>query len=89
MKGMGKTETVSARAAPIRVTVDCRLLRRLDREARRTGTTRSALVRQALEEMLSAEDPEDAEDVRISEARLADPNEGRVPWEQVRAKAGL
>lgn len=57
------------------------LLQELDRLAEKLGLGRSELIRQAIERML-----EDADDIAVSEARMADDDDGVVSWAQVKAE---
>jgi predicted DNA-binding protein len=77
------TSTDSAHVA-VNVDLTVGLLERIDRLAESAGVTRSALIGQAIEDLL-----EDAEDIAVSEARLADEDDPLVPWERVKAEAGL
>jgi len=70
------TSTDTGRVA-VNVDLSVGLLERIDRLAESTGVTRVALIRQAVEDLL-----EDAEDIAVSEARLADAEDPLVPWEQ-------
>ena len=81
---MAKATSTETRRVPVNVHLTAGLLVRIDRLAERTGRSRSALIRQAVERLL-----EDAEDLAVSEARLQDPDDAVVPWEQVKAEAGL
>ena len=81
---MAKAADTGSRRVAVNVNLTVGLLDRIDRLAESSGSTRSALIRQAVEDML-----EDAEDIAVSEARLADPDDPLVPWEQVRAGARL
>jgi predicted DNA-binding protein len=75
------TNTDSERVA-VNVDLTAGLLERIDRLAESAGVTRSALIRQAIQDTL-----EDAEDIAVSEARLADEDDPLVPWERVKAEA--
>jgi len=80
---MGKVTSTEARRVAVNVNLTVGLLDRLDRLAERSGMSRSALVRRAVERVL-----EDAEDAAISETRLQDADDPLVPWRQVEAEAG-
>lgn len=64
--------------AQISVTLTADLLERIDALAESAGLTRAELIRQAIHDLL-----EDAEDIAVSEARLADTDDPVVPWEEV------
>jgi len=80
---MAKVTSTETRRVAVNVNLTVGLLDRLDRLAERSGLSRSALVREAVERVL-----EDAEDVAVSEARLQDADDPLVPWRQVKAEAG-
>jgi predicted DNA-binding protein len=81
---MPKVTKPEARRVAVNVNLTVGLLDRIDRLADSTGQSRSALIRQAVERLL-----EDAEDVAVSEARLQDADDALIPWEKVKAEAGL
>jgi predicted DNA-binding protein len=81
---MAKVTGAEARRVAVNVNLTVGLLERIDRLAETAGVTRSALIRQAIEDML-----EDAEDIAISEARLADEDDPLVPWGQVKVEGRL
>lgn len=81
---MVKAAKDAAPRVAMSVTITSRLREQIDRAARGQGVSRSEFVRQAVEEAL-----EDLDDVEVARARLADPNEEDIPWEVVKAEAGL
>lgn len=81
---MPRVTSPEARRVAVNVNLTVGLLQELDRLAEGSGLSRSAFIRQAIEHAL-----EDAEDIAVAEARMGDPNDGVVPWEQVKAEAGL
>jgi predicted DNA-binding protein len=81
---MAKAASAEARRVAANVNLTAGLLDRIDRLAESTGRSRSAVIREALEHLL-----EDAEDIAVSEARLRDADDELVPWEEVKAEAGL
>ena len=86
---MGKVSTGTPERAPVHVTLDRALLRRVDRRAKQAGQSRSAVVREALVRLLE-EDEEDRRLVAAAEAAYHDPdNQERIPLAQIKAKHGL
>lgn len=81
---MPKITDNSTRRVAVNVSLTVALLEHLDALAQEQGLSRSALIRGAIERMI-----EDADDIAVSEARLNDPSDPWVPWEQVKAEAGL
>jgi predicted DNA-binding protein len=67
----------------VNISLDLATLTKLDEQARRAGLTRSGLIRRMVQEW--GEDEEgDLELAREAKRRLQDPNEKRIPWEQVK-----
>lgn len=81
---MPKITNNSTRRVAVNISLSVGLLEHLDALAASEGRSRSAFIRAAIERMI-----EDADDIAVSEARLKDPNDPWVPWEQVKAEAGL
>jgi len=81
---MPKITDNSTRRVAVNISLSVGLLEHLDELAAREGISRSAYIRAAIERMM-----EDADDIAVSEARLKDENDPWVPWEQVKAEAGL
>ena len=77
------THTESERVG-VHISLAAALLRELDAAAGDVGMSRSAFVSAAIARML-----EDIDDIAVSQARLADPNDPLVSWEQVKAGVGL
>jgi predicted DNA-binding protein len=69
------------RRVAVNVNLTVGMLEQLDALAEAQGLSRSALMRQAIEQLI-----EDMDDIAVSEARL---KEERIPWEVVKAEAGL
>jgi predicted DNA-binding protein len=76
------------RKTGVNISLDLPTLAKLDESARRTGMSRSALVRYMIEDW-SKEDEEDAALQLEAERRLADPDDETIPWEQAKAELGL
>jgi len=81
---MPKVTNTEARRVAVNVNLTVGLLEQIDRMSESCGLSRSAFIRQAVERVL-----EDADDIAVSEARLQDASDRVVPWEQVKAEAGL
>ncbi|MCE5240501.1 ribbon-helix-helix domain-containing protein [bacterium] len=73
-----------ARRVAVNINLSVGLLQQIDQLAEALGTSRSALIRSAIEQVL-----EDASDIAVADARMADPNDPVIPWEQVKAEMGL
>lgn len=78
---MSSLSNPGCRCVAVKVSLSVDLLQELDRLAETLGLSRSELIRQAIERTL-----EDADDIAVSEARMADANDGVVPWAQVKAE---
>jgi metal-responsive CopG/Arc/MetJ family transcriptional regulator len=74
---MPKIVNNADRRVAVNVNLTVGLLEQVDRYVAERGLSRSALIRDLLE---------DAMDIAISEERLKEP---RIPWETVKAEAGL
>lgn len=81
---MPKITDNSTRRVAVNISLSVGLLEHLDALAAGEGVTRSAYIRAAIERAM-----EDADDIAVSETRLKDENDPWVPWEQVKAEAGL
>ena len=81
---MPRVTSPQARRVAVNINLSVGLLQQVDELAENLGTSRSALIRQSLEQTL-----EDAMDIAVSEARRQDPNDRLIPWEQVKAEMGL
>ena len=81
---MPRVTSPEARRVAVNINLSVGLLQQIDELAENLGTSRSALIRQSLEQTL-----EDAMDIAVSEARRRDPNDRLIPWEQVKAEMGL
>jgi predicted DNA-binding protein len=81
---MAKAPETGVEQVRVNIALAVGLLEQVDRMAEDLGVSRSALIQQAVERMV-----EDAEDVAVSLARLQDPDDPEVPWEEVKAEAGL
>ena len=81
---MPKIKDNSTRRVAVNVNLTVGMLEHLDALAESQGMSRSAFIRQAIEQTM-----QDVEDGMISLARLQDENDPLVPWEQVKREAGL
>jgi metal-responsive CopG/Arc/MetJ family transcriptional regulator len=85
---MGRVQTAEGRRVAVNVSLDLGLLARLDAAAGREGATRSELLRRLLRHALDEEEREDEALAAAAEAAYHDPeNQGRIPWEQVKAES--
>ena len=85
---MGQTAGKARRRA-VKVTLDARLLARVDKTARREGVTRSEAIGRLLDEAMR-EDEEDTRLAEVAEAAFSDPaNQEEIPLAAVKARSGL
>jgi hypothetical protein len=75
-------KTPDARNVAINFSLSMRLLTLIDEQAARSGLSRSGFMRAILERAL-----EDAEDIEIAQARLADESDEWVPLDRLVAGA--
>jgi len=76
------------RSTTVNFTLPLALLTRLDDLATRTGTSRSQLLRELIEQALEF----DASDLELAEEakrRVADANDETIPYDQARRELGL
>lgn len=85
---MKAIRSANGRNAGVRVTLDAVTAAQIDRLAEREGVSRAGLVRRALQDWMRDE-AEDEALAREAKRRLQDPNEPRIPWEQVKRELGL
>ena len=83
-KAMSSVTHTESDHVGVHISLAAALLRELDAAAGDVGMSRSAFVSAAVARML-----EDTDDVAVSRARLSDPNDPLISWEQVKAGAGL
>ena len=81
---MAEASDARTQQVVVNISLAVGLLEKVDQAAEESGVSRAAFIRQALERAL-----EDAEDTAISTARLQDPGDPVVPWDQVNAEAQL
>lgn len=81
---MPRVTDPQARRVAVNINLSVGLLQQIDDMAENLGTSRSALIRSAIEQIL-----EDASDIAVADARTADPNDVLIPWEHVKAEMGL
>ncbi len=85
---MAKMQETEHRRVSVNVSLDARLLDRLDTAARQEGASRSELLRRLLSKALAEDEAEDAALAATAEAAYDDPdNQERIPWEQVKAES--
>ncbi|MBM3473847.1 MAG: ribbon-helix-helix protein, CopG family [Armatimonadetes bacterium] len=92
---MANVQSLERRRVTVNVCLDLGLLAKLDAAAERVGSSRSALLRQILEQGLAAEDADSEALVdeglamAMNEAAADPANRERIPWERVKGKLGL
>jgi metal-responsive CopG/Arc/MetJ family transcriptional regulator len=85
---MAKAQDAERRRVAVNVSLDARLLGRLDAVAERGALTRGELLRRLVEWALSDEETGDAILAVEAEEAYADPeNQERIPWEKVKAES--
>ena len=83
---MKATQSQDGRSSGVRVTLDAVTAAEIDRLAEREGLSRAGLVRRVLEDWMQDEAEGEAL-AREAKRRLEDPDEPRIPWEQVKVAA--
>lgn len=87
---MGKTQAAEQRKIGVSISLEAGTVAEIDEVARAVGMSRSELVERIVENWVEEEDDEEDRALgKLAKERLADPNEGRVPWEQVKQRLGL